>query len=64
MSNLDFTAMSATGMAAPAFASAASGVDITRPITVEGETLSLARMKVQPNSKLISMTVSGIEAAL
>ena len=32
----NFTAMSATGMAAPAFASAASGVDITRPITVEG----------------------------
>ena len=58
----NFTAMSATGMAAPAFASAASGVDITRPITVEGETLSLARMKVQPNSELISMTVSGIEA--
>jgi voltage-gated potassium channel len=57
-----FTAMSATGMAAPAFASAASGVDITRPITVEGETLSLARLIVQPNSKLISMTVSAIEA--
>jgi voltage-gated potassium channel len=57
-----FTAMSATGMAAPAFASAASGVDITRPITVEGETLSLARLKVQPNSELISMTVSAIEA--
>jgi voltage-gated potassium channel len=57
-----FTAMSATGMAAPAFASAASGVDITRPITVEGETLSLARLKVQPNSDLISMTVSGVEA--
>ena len=29
--------MSATGMAAPAFASATAGVDITRPITVEGE---------------------------
>jgi voltage-gated potassium channel len=57
----NFTAMSATGMAAPAFASAASGVDITRPITVEGETLSLARMKVEPNSKLVSMKVSGIE---
>jgi voltage-gated potassium channel len=57
-----FTAMSATGMAAPAFASAASGVDITRPITVEGETLSLARFKVQPDSDLNSMIVSNIEA--
>jgi Trk K+ transport system NAD-binding subunit len=57
-----FTAMSATGMAAPAFASAASGVDITRPITVEGETLSLARFKVQPNSELVSLTVSKVEA--
>lgn len=57
-----FTAMSATGMAAPAFASAASGVDITRPITVEGEALSLARLKVQPKSALISMSVSNVEA--
>jgi voltage-gated potassium channel len=56
-----FTAMSATGMAAPAFASAASGVDITRPITVEGATLSLARLKVQPGSPLNSMTVGDLE---
>ncbi len=56
-----FTAMSATGMAAPAFASAAAGVDITRPITIEGETLSLARLQVQPKSKLIGMTVGGLE---
>ena len=56
-----FTAMSATGMAAPAFASAAAGVDITRPITIEGETLSLARLKVQANSHLISMTMGEIE---
>jgi voltage-gated potassium channel len=57
-----FTAMSATGMAAPAFASAASGVDITRPITVEGETLSLARLTLSPDSELNSMKVSEIEA--
>lgn len=57
-----FTAMSATGMAAPAFASAASGVDITRPITVEGEMLSLARLELHPKSNLISMTVSKVEA--
>jgi voltage-gated potassium channel len=57
-----FMAMSATGMAAPAFASAAAGVDITRPISVEGETLSLARLKVHPNSELNSLTVSDLEA--
>lgn len=56
-----FTAMSATGMAAPAFASAAAGVDITRPITIEGETLSLARLKVQANSQLVAMTMGNIE---
>jgi Trk K+ transport system NAD-binding subunit len=41
-----FIAMSATGMASPAFASAAAGVDVTRPITVEGESLSLAHFTV------------------
>jgi voltage-gated potassium channel len=56
-----FTAMSATGMAAPAFASAAAGIDITRPITVEGETLSLARLEVEPNSHLETMTVGDLE---
>jgi len=31
-----YTDFSATGMAAPAFAAAASGIDMTHPITVEG----------------------------
>lgn len=56
-----FRAMSATGMAAPAFAAAAAGVDITRPITVEGQSLSLARVAVTYRSALIGMTVSEIE---
>ena len=56
-----FTAMSATGMAAPAFASAAAGVDITRPISVEGENLSLARLEIQPNSQLHGITVGNLE---
>jgi Trk K+ transport system NAD-binding subunit len=56
-----FRAMSATGMAAPAFAAAAAGVDITRPITVEGQSLSLARLAVTPRSDLIGQTVSEVE---
>ncbi len=56
-----FTAFSATGMAAPAFASAASGADMTRPITIEGETLSLARLKISSHSRLIGVTAGQIE---
>ena len=43
-----YSAFSATGMAAPAFAAAASGVDMTRPITVEGQSMSLAHLKIEP----------------
>jgi voltage-gated potassium channel len=56
-----YTAFSATGMAAPAFAAAASGVDMTRPITVEGQSMSFAYLKVEPISKLLNQTVSDIE---
>lgn len=58
-----FQAMSATGMAAPKFATAASGVDITRPITIEGQSLSLAKLDIVPNSKLIGRSVEEIENA-
>jgi Trk K+ transport system NAD-binding subunit len=57
-----FTAMSATGMAAPAFAAAAAGVDITPPITIEGESLSLARLNVMSASRLVGKSVGEIEA--
>ncbi len=56
-----YTAFSATGMAAPAFAAAASGVDMTRPITVEGQSMSLAYLKVEPGSQLVNQTVTAVE---
>jgi Trk K+ transport system NAD-binding subunit len=56
-----FNALSATAMAAPAFAAAAAGTDITDPITVEGQPLSLARLKVDPGSRLKGQTVGEAE---
>jgi Trk K+ transport system NAD-binding subunit len=56
-----FTALSATGMAAPAFAAAAAGADITRPITVEGESLSLARLTVCAPSPFNGQSVAEVE---
>jgi Trk K+ transport system NAD-binding subunit len=56
-----FTAMSATGMAAPAFAAAAAGVEITRPIVVEGQALSLARLNITPLSLLAGLTIGQLE---
>lgn len=53
--------MSATGRAAPAFAAAAAGVDMTRPISVEGEELSLASMVIDPTSQIINLSVEEIE---
>ncbi len=60
--NFGIEAMSATGMAAPKFAAAATGMDITRPITVEGESLSLARFDVSEHSQLIDLSIANIEA--
>jgi voltage-gated potassium channel len=56
-----YTAFSATGMAAPAFAAAASGVDMTRPIMVEGQSMSLAHLKIEPDSTLVNINVNEIE---
>ena len=56
-----FTALSATSMSAPAFAAAAAGMEITHPITVEGEPLSLARACVPRSSKLLGKNVGFIE---
>ena len=56
-----FRAMSATQMASPSFAAAAAGVDITRPITVEGEAFSLARINIPEKSRLIGCSMSEIE---
>jgi voltage-gated potassium channel len=56
-----FTAFSATQMAAPIFAAAAAGVDMTQPITIEGQPLSLAKMNIRASSKLVGMSVSQLE---
>ncbi len=56
-----FIALSATSMSAPAFAAAAAGMEITHPITVEGEPLSLARTCLPKTSKLKGKNVAFIE---
>jgi voltage-gated potassium channel len=56
-----FTALSATEMAAPVFAAAAAGMDVTNPISVEGQQLSLARMTINPTSILVGRTVGFVE---
>lgn len=56
-----FRALSATGLAAPAFASSASGVDMTRPITVDGRSFSLASLTLEAGSPLAGRSVADIE---
>lgn len=56
-----FMALSGTGLAAPAFAAAATGSDITRPVSIEGESLSLARISISPGCLLEGKTVGEIE---
>ncbi|MBI1795244.1 MAG: potassium channel protein [Chloroflexi bacterium] len=56
-----FAALSGTGMAAPVFAAAAAGADVTNPISVEGQQLSLARLTVKPESQFAGKTVGYVE---
>lgn len=56
-----FRAMSATDMAKTPFAAAAAGIDITAPISVEGEALSLARLDIPSQSQLIGRSVAELE---
>ena len=56
-----FIAISGTGLAAPAFAASATNSDITRPISIEGESLSLARITISPGSDLEDQTIGQIE---
>jgi voltage-gated potassium channel len=56
-----FTALSGTGIAAPVFAASAAGADITNPISIEGEALSLARLTIEPKSILAGETVGFVE---
>jgi Trk K+ transport system NAD-binding subunit len=56
-----FTALSATEMAAPVFAAAAAGADVTNPISIEGQQLSLARLTIPRSSVLANKTVGYVE---
>jgi len=56
-----FVALSATEMAAPVFAAAASGADVTNPISIEGQQLSLARLTIPASSSLANKTVGYVE---
>ncbi|MEO8354939.1 MAG: NAD-binding protein [Chloroflexota bacterium] len=56
-----FTALSATEMAAPVFAAAAAGADVTNPISIEGQQLSLARLTIAASSHLSQKTVGYVE---
>jgi len=56
-----FVALSGTGLAAPAFAASAIDTEITRPISIEGESLSLARVTISPGSVLDGKTVGQLE---
>jgi voltage-gated potassium channel len=56
-----FAALSGTGMAAPVFAAAAAGADVTNPISVEGQQLSLARLVIQPDADFAGKTVGFVE---
>jgi len=56
-----FIALSATEMAAPVFAAAAAGADVTNPISIEGQQLSLARLTIPTSSRLANKTVGFVE---
>ena len=56
-----FIALSATEMAAPVFAAAAAGADVTNPISIEGQLLGLARVTIKPNSPFVDKTVGYVE---
>ena len=53
--------MSATGMAAPLFAAIAAHIDVTPPITIEGQPHILANLRIPPKSHLGGMTVHRVE---
>jgi Trk K+ transport system NAD-binding subunit len=56
-----FIALSATEMAAPVFAAAAAGADVTNPISIEGQQLSLARLTIHPDSHFVDKTIGFVE---
>lgn len=56
-----FIALSATEMAAPVFAAAASGSDVTNPISIEGQLLSLARLTISKDAPFANKTIGYVE---
>jgi len=56
-----FHALSATEMAAPVFAATAAGMDVTNPISVEGQFLSLARFTISEKSRFVRKNVGYVE---
>lgn len=56
-----FTALSATEMAAPVFAAAAAGADMTNPISIEGQLLGLARLTISSKAPFARKTVGFVE---
>jgi Trk K+ transport system NAD-binding subunit len=56
-----FHALSATSMAAPAFAASAAEVNMTRPIVLDGALLSLANLQIKPGNQLDGLEVGRIE---
>ncbi len=56
-----YHALSATAIASPAFAAAASGADITRPLIVQGETFSLGTLVANQRSQIVGMSAGDIE---
>jgi len=56
-----FIALSATEMAAPVFAAAAAGVDVTNPISIEGQLLSLARLTISEQAAFANRTIGFVE---
>ncbi|MCX6060388.1 MAG: NAD-binding protein [Chloroflexi bacterium] len=56
-----FIALSATEMAAPVFAAAATGTDVTNPISIEGQLLSLARITITEDASFVNKTIGYVE---
>lgn len=56
-----FTALSASAISAPSFAAAAAGMEITHPITIQGQPMNLARLEVNSNCILADLPFGEIE---
>jgi len=54
-------AAAAVRLAAPTFAAAATGMDIARPITIEGQPFSLSSLTIGRGSRLDGLSVGAVE---